>query len=406
MATRRTPAHGTPRTTRKTSSRASARSAAHNHRYASTPTRSAALRRAHSRSRVQQPSRLPVLVGIIAALIAVVLIVFVACSVLNSSDDATEIPAGQEVTITIPEGSGAATIYAELSDAGVLSNQEEFYEELRAQGAEQSLKSGTYSFVTGEDVSKVVKQLVEGPNTTESRLVVAEGLTEARLASEVESSLGISQDDFLNQAKASNYVNDYPFLSEAQNDSLEGFLYPKTYDFSGKDVSSDLVIRTMLDQYQAEVEPLDLDAAAATLASSYGIELDGYDLLTIASIIEREAVTDDDRPLVASVFYNRLRDGMPLQSDATMGYVTGGEVTADDLKQESPYNTYLNTGLPPTPICTPSMTSIQAAMAPASTDYLYFLIIENGNYSNHTFSRTYEEHQEAIDKALADQAAQ
>ena len=162
----------------------------------------------------------------------------------------------------------------------------------------------------------------------------------------------------------------------------------------------------MLDQYQAEVVPLNLDGAAANISSAYGIELDGYDILTIASIIEREAVTDEDRPLVASVFYNRLRDSMPLQSDATMGYVTGGEVTADDLKQESPYNTYLNQGLPPTPICTPSMASIKAAMEPASTDYLYFLIIENGNYSNHTFSKTYEEHQAAIDKALADQAAQ
>lgn len=403
MATRRTPAHGTSRTTRKSSPRVSARSASRGTRYASA--RPASARHPRSRYQAQQPSRLPVLVGIIAALIAIILIVFVACSVLNSSEKNSGIPAGQQVTITIPEGSGAAAIYTELSEAGVLSDQDEFYEELRAQGAEQSLKSGTYSFVTGEDVSDVVKQLVAGPNTSESRLVVAEGLTQTRLAAEVESSLGIPQDEFLAQAKASNYVDDYPFLSEAQDDSLEGFLYPKTYDFSGQDVSADLVIRTMLNQYQTEIEPLNLDSAAANVAATYGIELDGYDLLTIASIIEREAVTDEDRPLVASVFYNRLKAGMPLQSDATMGYVTGGEVTADDLKQESPYNTYLNAGLPPTPICTPSMASIEAAMSPASTDYLYFLIIENGDYSNHTFSRTYEEHQAAIDKALADQAA-
>ncbi len=404
MATRRTLAHGTSRTTRKASPRVSARTTAYSHRRSSLSMHTT--RRAHSHHRTQQPSHLPILVGTIAALIALVLIVFVACSVLNGSEKNAGVPAGQQVTITIPEGSGAATIYSELSEAGVLSSQDEFYKELRAQGAEQNLKSGTYSFVTGEDVSDVVKQLVQGPNTTESRLVVAEGLTEARLASEVESSLGIPQDVFLAQAKASNYVNDYPFLSEAQDDSLEGFLYPKTYDFSGKEVNADVVIRAMLDQYQAEVVPLNLDGAATNISSAYGIELDGYDILTIASIIEREAVTDEDRPLVASVFYNRLRDSMPLQSDATMGYVTGGEVTADDLKQESPYNTYLNQGLPPTPICTPSMASIKAAMEPASTDYLYFLIIENGNYSNHTFSKTYEEHQAAIDKALADQAAQ
>ena len=122
-----------------------------------------------------------------------------------------------------------------------------------------------------------------------------------------------------------------------------------------------------------------------------------YQIITMASIIEREAVTDDDRPLVASVFYNRLRDGMKLQSDATMGYVTGGEVTADDLKTDSPYNTYLYGGLPPTPICSPSSASIAAALSPSSTDYYYFFISD----TVHQFSETYEEHQQAISAAQA-----
>lgn len=399
MAARHTPAHGAPRAQRGAARARATRAAGH-----ARPLSDRAVR-ATSAARPRR-SPLPVIVGLVVALAVVAGLGFVACRALAPSDDPATAPSGQTVTVTIPEGSGAAAIYAELESAGVLSDQEEFFAELQRQGAEQSLKSGTYSFVTGADVSNVVRQLVEGPNTSEARLTVAEGLTEERLAAEVSSSLGIPEEEFLDQAKASNYVADYPFLSEAADDSLEGFLYPKTYDFSGQDVDADVVIRAMLDQYQAEVVPLDLDAAAASVSAAYGIELDGYDLLTIASIIEREAVTEEDRPLVASVFCNRLRDGMPLQSDATMGYVTGGEVTADDLRQESPYNTYLNQGLPPTPICTPSMASIQAAMEPAQTDYLYFLIIENGEYSNHTFSRTYEEHQAAIDQALADQSAQ
>jgi UPF0755 protein len=116
----------------------------------------------------------------------------------------------------------------------------------------------------------------------------------------------------------------------------------------------------------------------------------------MASIIEREAVTDDQRASISSVFYNRLQAAMPLQSDATMGYVTGGEVTADDLKQESPYNTYLNEGLPPTPICAPSLASIQAALAPADTNYLYFYIVQENGQTTSSFSETYDEHLASI----------
>lgn len=160
----------------------------------------------------------------------------------------------------------------------------------------------------------------------------------------------------------------------------------------------------MLDRYVTATASLDWQSGEAALKGAYGVDFDDYDVLILASVIEREAVTEQDRPLVSSVFYNRMRDGMPLQSDATMGYVTGGEVTADDLKKESPYNTYLNKGLPPTPICTPSIECVQAALNPQSTDYLYFLIIENGTYSNHTFSRTYDEHMAAIEQAKRDQA--
>ncbi len=226
----------------------------------------------------------------------------------------------------------------------------------------------------------------------------------AKTAAYVQDALGIPADDFVAQAKASNYSSDYPFLSGAADDSLEGFLWASTYDFSGKEVSADAVIRAMLDRYVTATASLDWQSGEAALKGAYGVDFDDYDVLILASVIEREAVTEQDRPLVSSVFYNRMRDGMPLQSDATMGYVTGGEVTADDLKKESPYNTYLNKGLPPTPICTPSIECVQAALNPQSTDYLYFLIIENGTYSNHTFSRTYDEHMAAIEQARQDQA--
>jgi UPF0755 protein len=348
-------------------------------------------------------NKAPLVVGLVVAAVLVVVAAIVVPRLFGGTSTDSQLSSGQLVDVVIPEGSGASDIAKILKDAGVISKTDDFYKEVSNQKAESSLKSGTYSLMTGANVSDLVKQLVSGPNSSSAKLTVAEGLTLAKTAAVVESSLGISQADFLAQAKASNYVADYPFLSAAQDDSLEGFLCPKTYDFSGKDVTADSVIRAMLDQYKAEVASLGFASAEATIQSRYGITVSDYDLLTIASIIEKEAVTADDRPLVSSVFFNRLKAGMALQSDATMGYVTGGDVTADDLKQSSPYNTYLNKGLPPTPICSPSAESLAAALSPADTSYYYFLIIENGSYSNHTFSETYEQHQQAISDASAAQ---
>lgn len=314
----------------------------------------------------------------------------------NAGQGSTQqVQSGQQVSVTIPEGSDASSIAKILMDAGVISDSSAFFKEVQSQQAESSMKSGSYDLMTGANLSELVRQLVAGPNSTSKRITLAEGLTVAQTASKVESTLGISSDDFTNQAKASNYVSDYDFLSGAANDSLEGFLYGSTYDFGDTDMSSDTVIRAMLDQYKANVASLDFATAEASIKEKYGVTVSDYDILTIASIIEKEALTDDDRTKIASVLYNRLKAGMALQSDATMGYVTGGTVTADDLKTQSPYNTYLNKGLPPTPICSPSLASIKAALAPADTNYYYFWITE----SEHVFSETYEEHQKAIANA-------
>jgi UPF0755 protein len=313
----------------------------------------------------------------------------------SRQDDTQQVQSGQQVSVTIPEGSDASSIAKILMDAGVISDSSAFFKEVQSQQAESSMKSGSYDLMTGANLSELVRQLVAGPNSTSKRITLAEGLTVAQTASKVEGALGISSDDFTNQAKASNYVGDYAFLSGAGNDSLEGFLYGSTYDFGDTEISADSVIRAMLDQYQANVASLDFATAEASIKEKYGVTVSDYDILTIASIIEREALTDDDRAKIASVLYNRLKAGMALQSDATMGYVTGGSVTADDLKTESPYNTYLNKGLPPTPICSPSLASIKAALAPADTNYYYFWITE----SEHVFSETYEEHQKAIANA-------
>ena len=347
--------------------------------------------------------------AIVAIVLAVVLVgvggFFVIRHFLNPYEG-TRVEDGQTVTVEIPEGSSGSEIVQLLLDAGVIHSSKDFRSAVQAQNADQSLRCGTYTFVTGSDPADVVAQLVAGPNSSEGQLQIPEGLTIQKTAEVVEETYGIPVDDFLEQAKASNYVKDYPFLEEAANDSLEGFLYPKTYNLAGKDVTADSVIRLMLSQYQTELGNIDTEAARKKLAERYNnLNVTDYDLLKIASIIEKESIAEEDRDKVSSVFYNRLNTGMNLQSDATMGYVTEGLVTSEDLQSDSPYNTYLYGGLPPTPICSPSMWALEAAMNPADTNYLFFFIIEDGNYSNHTFSETYEEHSSAYEIALQEQAA-
>ena len=180
---------------------------------------------------------------------------------------ASFVEAGQQVTITIPEGSSGDAIASILSENHIIEEPSEYYAAVKKLNAEMSLKPGEYQFETLQDPLEVVKQLVAGPNVEGVKLTVPEGKTVEQTAAIVEQVYGISADEFVAQAKASNYAGDYAFLSEAADDSLEGFLFPKTYTFSGTP-SVDQVIRAMLDQYQTDVvNALDFDAARTLISS-------------------------------------------------------------------------------------------------------------------------------------------
>lgn len=329
---------------------------------------------------------------VIAAVVVIALLVFAVPRVVSFVTNGG-VEAGQKVEISIPDGASGDSIVNRLLDAHVIDDAKSYYAAVTEQHAESKLQPGSYEFTTLMDPADVVKQLVKGPNAG-SKLVIPEGLTVKQVAERVSKAYGISSDDFLAQAKASNYASRFAFLKNASNDSLEGFLCPKTYTFTGSTISADKIISTMLEQYQKECASLDFASAEKALSKTYGVELNDYQVLILASIVEREAVTDAQRYKVSSTFYNRLKAGMPLQSDAVMGYVTGGAVSADDLKKESPYNTYLNKGLPPTPICSPSLKSLKATLEPADTDYLYFFITNKSEY----FSQTYDQHLQAIEE--------
>ena len=324
---------------------------------------------------------------VLIALAAVVsLVVFVvlpaASSLLPSHREPVE--AGVEVSVTIPEGASGDTIASLLSDARVIDNPKDYYAAVNKLDAALSVKPGDYLLYTGQDPEDVVRQLVDGPNVEGSKLVVQEGLTLAQTAANVEAVYGIPVDEFTAQAKASNYVDDYPFLEGAYNDSLEGFLYPKTYTL-GQDPSADDVIRALLDQFEKETAGLGLDEG------STGLNL--QQIVSMASLIERETAVADERPLVASVIYNRLAIDMPLQIDAAIVYARGGgnqAVSYADLEIDSPYNVYKNLGLTPGPICSPSVSSIEAALHPADTDYLYY-VASPAMDGTHRFSSDYNQ---------------
>lgn len=380
------------------------------------PTRAAAPRpqrvqapsqaRAHGRSGGVHPayaqagakrSQLPVIFGVLIAIAVVaVAAVFVFPRVFGGSGGAIE--AGQPVNVVIPEGATGDVIAQTLVENHVVEDAGEYYAAVKKLGAEMQLKPGEYRFETLQDPISVVKQLVAGPNVEGIKLTVPEGKTVAQTARIVEEVYGIPADDFIAQAKASNYVADFAFLSEAADDSLEGFLFPKTYTFQGAP-TADQIIRAMLGQFQVDVlDALDFNAGLASIKAKFGVELTAYHLLDLASIVEREGLHAEQRSHVASVFLNRLAGkgdfaGRPyLQSDATLMYVTGGEVTANDIQTiDSPYNSYKNAGLPPTPICSPSAEAISATLNPTDSNDLYFFITQDEEF----FSETYDDHQKS-----------
>lgn len=300
--------------------------------------------------------------------------------------EASSVASGQKVTLSIPQGSSGDAIASLLSKNHVVEKPADFYAAVSKLGAESSLKPGDYAFTTGQDPIEVVKQLVAGPNVDGVKLTLPEGITVDQVASLVEQTYGIPADDFKAQAKASNYAAGYSFLANAYNDSLEGYLYPKTYWFSGTP-TADTIIRALLDQFKAEVAQAGLDLSSSDRG------LTAAQVVTLASLVERETAVESERPVVASVIYNRLEAGMALQIDAAIVYARGGgsqAVSNADLQIDSPYNVYVNKGLTPGPICSPSVSSIKAALEPETTDYLYYVASPAGD-GTHNFSASYDE---------------
>jgi UPF0755 protein len=299
---------------------------------------------------------------------------------------------GEEpVTIVVEKGDTLSSVADKLKEAGVIRSSTLFKIESRIEGADTEIKAGEYRFAPGESRDEILKTLSSGDSISALTITIPEGLTLEQTAQVVEKQSGIPAEEFKAAAEKTDYG--YKFLDDPAIETSEGFLFPKQYEFE-KGTDAEQIVNRLLEQYLLETKDLDFAAAQERL------NLTEYELITTASLIEKESANPEERPIIASVIYNRIRSGMPLQVDATIQYVLGKpkeDLKLADLEVDSPYNTYENPGLPPGPIASPSRESIQAALKPAETDYLYYVLEADGK--KHFFTDDYDEFLEAKDEA-------
>jgi UPF0755 protein len=293
--------------------------------------------------------------------------------------------------IEVVKGDTLSSVAEKLEQAGVIPSAFMFKMEARVGGYGTEIKTGEYTFARGAESEVILQKLTAGDAAPTLEVTIPEGLSLEETAQEVAGQSGVSAAEFEAAAKRTDYG--YGFLEDPAIKTTEGFLFPKQYEFE-KGTKAPQMVTRMLEQYLMETQTLDISSAKERLNMSE------YELVIVASLIEKEAARSEERPLVASVIYNRIRKDMPLQIDASVHYALdkqGEELSLADLKVNSPYNTYENTGLPPGPICSPSRDSLEAAMNPAETDYLYYVLKANGD--EHVFTSNYKAFLEAKARA-------
>ena len=323
--------------------------------------------------------------------LTIIAIVFIMLAILIGAFVAYEIGPydrknKKDIIIYIPSGSSVSNISNILYENKLIKNKALFKLVVKLSNDSHSIKAGKYLVNQTYSNKDILNLLISGKIYNDGiKVTIPEGLTSKEI---IDILVNKNIGDKVNYEKLvkepSKFYDKYPFLKESDITLLEGFLYPDTYYFS-KDDSEFKVLSTMISRFTSEYTD-------ELIKRQKELNMTLEEVVNMASIIEKEAVLDKDRPLIASVFYNRLKIGMPLQSDATIQYIFDERkqiVTYNDLKIDSPYNTYINKGLPPTPISNPGIKSIKAALYPEKTDYLYFVAtIDGGN----NYSTNYQDH--------------
>ncbi|MEO0184253.1 MAG: endolytic transglycosylase MltG [candidate division WOR-3 bacterium] len=286
--------------------------------------------------------------------------------------------------INIPKNATAREVTKILSDNRIVRIPAEFLFFLKLTGKESSIRSGRYQLQVYKNPIYVIDKLVHG-GRSDIAITIPEGLTLREIAKILyEKNLIDNQDKFVELCNDKNFIKRIGLNVS----SLEGYLFPDTYSFEQNE-GPIMIVSKMIENLKNQIRKISI------------IPIDSLQTtIIIASLVEKEAKYNEERPIIARVFYNRLKSNRPLESCATVIYakklknpdITITYLLERDLKIDSPYNTYLHSGLPPSPICSPGINSIKAALFPADVDYLYFVAKGDGY---HHFSKTYKEHLEA-----------
>jgi UPF0755 protein len=290
---------------------------------------------------------------------------------------------GTKKTIEVRQGEGARVVAARLKEAGIIKSPAAFRRLARLSGTDKKIKVGAYSFLSGVSLYDVLKHMAS-PKAGVVTLFVPEGATIKKIGGLVQSSLGVDSALFVAFCRSREFVRSQGVAAA----SMEGYLFPSSYEFYWK-VPPEEVIAKMHEGFKNAWKEV-----SAEIPKPETLSLEK--IVTMASLIEAETGVDSERVIVSQVFHRRLKLGYPLQCDPTVIYAMGETkrlLSREDLKFRSPYNTYQNRGLPPGPICNVGKAALAAALAPASTKYLYF--VANGD-GGHIFTETLEQHNRAI----------
>ena len=305
---------------------------------------------------------------------AIAAALWLARNLLPASGKPDAHPHGPLIAVVVPRGATASDIGTILERRGIVSDGGRFDAYAKGEGQGSEFQAGSYRFRAGTDYDDIIARLDLGPATAvTAKLVVPEGFRITQIAAAVPS-VGIPRRAYLRAVRRAA-----PPAGFGHPSSMEGFLFPATYDVGRNETARQLVAQ-QLAAFRGTFAKVNLRYARSK-------NLTPYDVLTIASMIEREAHVARDRPLISAVIYNRLRLGMPLGIDSTSLYPLGSwtaPLTNAELHSSNPYNTRIRPGLPPTPICNPGLASLQAAAHPAHVDYLYFVAV--GKTGRHYFT--------------------
>jgi UPF0755 protein len=298
------------------------------------------------------------------------------------------------VNFTVPDGASAGDVVDDLANEGLI-NCSGFVGNLlmRGTGKTDQIRAGDYQLNPGMSLDEIMTVLTTAPKKIPTTSVlIPPGYRLTDIAATVREALKIPEQQFMEAADSGTYSLE-PYLPEGTS-TVEGFIWPETNRFPTKGTTADDVITTGLEQFGESVKDLPWERA-----KSLGVT--PYEVVVIASMIEKEAMIDSDRPLISAVIYNRLREGMTLGIDATVGYIDpdpSDGLTTPDFEIDSPYNTRMNPGLPPTPIASPGLESLQAALDPANVGYLYYVAC--GDDGGHRFSVDYDTFLANVDVCL------